>query len=156
MYICPLIDTVGLGDKIRFYHNATKFYHFLSTGSVLPLQFLRTGFMVCQFGLDYPTYALSNGTYSILSTFQTNWINILLPSGIKKLISSKSYGFLGRNAGIYSNKQYLGKASVNKSFSTKIIVRSCAKNPIDHPNGGRTRGKKLIKTPWGKPARSNK
>ena len=54
---------------------------------------------------------------------------------------------IGRNAGIYTYKQYFGKASSIVNGIRRIIVRSCAKNPIDHPNGGRTRGKMTFKTP---------
>jgi ribosomal protein L2 len=31
-----------------------------------------------------------------------------------------------------------------------------AKNPVDHPNGGRTRGKMCFKTPWGLVAKATK
>jgi large subunit ribosomal protein L2 len=35
-------------------------------------------------------------------------------------------------------------------------VRSIAMNPIDHPNGGRTKGGKHWATPWGKPTKGYK
>ena len=52
-------------------------------------------------------------------------------------------------------KEYLGKASLIRQNKT-LQVRGVAKNPIDHPNGGRTRGKNSFRTPWGLIARKNK
>lgn len=146
-YLLPLIDSVSLGDKIRLYHNATRFYYFLKTGSVVPLRFLKTNFIVSRIGQNKPIFALSAGTYVKLRNFTTKWIQIYLPSGQPLKVNSLFYGFIGRNSGIYSNRQYLGKASVTVSSYKRVIVRSCAKNPVDHPNGGRTRGKMLAKTP---------
>ncbi len=156
IYVTPLIDSVGLGDKICLYRNATRFYYFIKSGSVVPLRFLRTGFMLCQIGFNKPILALSAGTYVTLNTFNQSGIQITLPSKKSVTIGYGYYGFIGRNAGIYSYKQYLGKASYSTGHLRRVIVRSCAKNPVDHPNGGRTRGKQLMKTPWGRVARSGK
>lgn len=41
----------------------------------------------------------------------------------------------------------MGKYSTVTAKRLRIAVRSCAKNPVDHPNGGRTRGKMTTKTP---------
>jgi ribosomal protein L2 len=35
-------------------------------------------------------------------------------------------------------------------------VRGVAKNPVDHPNGGRSKTKQPLKTPWGLIAKHNK
>lgn len=155
-YVAPLIDSVNLGDRIRLYRNATRFYYFIKSGSVVPLKFLRTGFMLCQIGFIKPILALAAGTYIVLNTFNQTGVQITLPSGKLITVSYNYYGFIGRNSGIFSYKQYLGKASCASNHLRRIIVRSCAKNPVDHPNGGRTRGKQLMKTPWGKVARSGK
>lgn len=155
-YSLPLIDSINLGDKIRLYKNITRFYYFLKIGSVVPLEFLKTNFIISQVGFFRAQYAKANGTYIQINTLVQNFIKIILPSQQILWISSNFKGFLGRNSGIYSNKQYLGKSSNHRTNIVKTVVRSCAKNPVDHPNGGRTRGKMLIKTPWGKVARANK
>ena len=46
-----------------------------------------------------------------------------------------------RKAGLYSN---LGR---------KPKVRGVAKNPVDHPHGGRTKSIRFPRTPWGKPTK---
>lgn len=38
----------------------------------------------------------------------------------------------------------------------KITVRGVAKNPVDHPNGGRTKAKQPELSPWGWIAKRNK
>jgi len=43
-----------------------------------------------------------------------------------------------------------------KPFKRKIVVRGIAKNPVDHPNGGRTNTKNPLRTPWGFIAKSSK
>lgn len=74
-------------------------------------------------------------------------VTIILPSGIWLELTRNITGIVGRNAGSKNYKEVLGKASAQKYNLKRIIVRSCAKNPVDHPNGGRTRGKRLFKTP---------
>jgi large subunit ribosomal protein L2 len=135
-----------MGDRIRLYRNATRFYYFIKTGSVVPIKFLRTGFMLCQIGINTPIIALSAGTYVLLNTFNQSGINITLPSGKHVIFGYNYFGFIGRNSGAFTYKQYYGKFS-RPDYMHRIIVRSCAKNPVDHPNGGRTRGKQLMKTP---------
>ena len=154
-YVTPLTDSVALGDRIRLYRNATRFYYFIKSGSVVPVRFLRTGFMLCQVGLHQPTIALSAGTYTLLNTFNQSGVSVTLPSGRQVTFGYNYFGFIGRNSAPLSYKQYFGKAG-NRSSIRKIVVRSCAKNPVDHPNGGRTRGKQLMKTPWGLTARAGK
>jgi large subunit ribosomal protein L2 len=36
------------------------------------------------------------------------------------------------------------------------VSRGIARNPVDHPNGGRTNGGKHWATPWGKPTKGYK
>jgi large subunit ribosomal protein L2 len=49
-----------------------------------------------------------------------------------------------------------GKAGRTRWKGNRPTVRSIAMNPIDHPNGGRTKGGKHWATPWGKPTKGAK
>ena len=49
-----------------------------------------------------------------------------------------------------------GKAGRTRWKGRRPTVRSIAMNPIDHPNGGRTKGGKHWATPWGKPTKGAK
>lgn len=155
-YLAPLVDSVGLGDRLRLYRNATRFYYFIKSGSLVPVQYLRSGFMVCHLGINTGKYAISAGTYAVLNTFVEGGFTCTLPSGLKKTLRGGYKALIGRNAAPLAYKQYFGKASTVMHPRARVIVRSCAKNPVDHPNGGRTRGKTLMKTPWGRVARSGK
>ena len=62
--------------------------------------------------------------------------------------------------GAVSNPDHMnevtGKAGRTRWRGTRPTVRSIAMNPIDHPNGGRTKGGKHWATPWGKPTKGYK
>ena len=111
------------------------------------LSFLRPAFLISNIGLNFGKYAVSPGTYCKTSSFTLKYVVVTLPSGFLKNISLSFFCFIGKNSGTFNYKNYKGKSSVFKNNIKRIIVRSCAKNPIDHPNGGRTRGKQKIKTP---------
>lgn len=112
-------------------------------------------FLISNVGPIFPKFACSFGTYSIILKKKNKLSLLKLPSSEKIWISNFNFGILGRNAGIFKYKEYLGKFNV-KSRNTTIISRSVAKNPVDHPNGGRTRGKMVFKTPWGLVAKASK
>lgn len=73
-----------------------------------------------------------------------------LPSGVKKVISVFSVGSLGRSAMAESHKLKVSSASSAVKLGTAPRSRGVAKNPVDHPHGGRTKSIKYPRTPWGK------
>lgn len=75
---------------------------------------------------------------------------ILLPSTKIKKISILNEANIGTVSNIYHSKQRLGKAGLKRQINIRPTVRGVAINPVDHPNGGRTRGGKNFKTPYGK------
>jgi large subunit ribosomal protein L2 len=42
------------------------------------------------------------------------------------------------------------KSGYWRSFGLKPHVRGVARNPVDHPHGGRAKSIKYPRTPWGK------
>jgi ribosomal protein L2 len=135
-----------LSNQINFYKNIFRLYLFLYTGSLLKLKFFDLLFVVSNLGLNKPKYSLSLGTYCVINNKKKKFIIITLPSGKRIKHTNNGFALFGRNTGIFSYKQYFGKASSSLSHKN-ITVRSVAKNPVDHPNGGRTRGKMCFKTP---------
>jgi large subunit ribosomal protein L2 len=83
-----------------------------------------------------------------------------LPS--KKIItlSADNLATIGRVSNILHNNQIKGKAGANRWIGRKPVVRAVAKNPIDHPHGGKTKVSGGLggahKTRWGKLAKWNK
>jgi large subunit ribosomal protein L2 len=46
---------------------------------------------------------------------------------------------LGRNNNLLHKYINIGKAGINIISGKKVTVRGVAKNPVDHPHGGRTK-----------------
>lgn len=92
----------------------------------------------------------------LYKTFCKNYVLLVLPSGIKKKLSILCYAVLGRNSNQNLNKHKLGFAGVNFRLGVRPSVRGVAMNPVDHPNGGRTKTNKPEKTPWGWVAKKKK
>lgn len=145
--ILPLVDALNFTAPIFFYKNIIKFFFVLTLGSITSLKFLKTNFIVCNLGLKTPQYATSRGTFLLTTKTTKSYTFFKLPSGELKKFKNNHSVIIGRNTAVKTNKQILGKASSFKNGQNRIIVRSCKKNPVDHPNGGRTRGKMLFKTP---------
>ena len=74
---------------------------------------------------------------------------ITLPSKKKKSIFSSSLVVLGRNSNITNRKICYGGFFSKTPYLNKFskITRGVAMNPVDHPNGGRSKTKGSFKTP---------
>lgn len=155
-FFSPLVEAIKLGSKTTFLRNSYKHFFYISVGVIAKLKFLKIAMLVSNIGYIKPKYATALGTFAKIRLIKPLFLTIILPSGKWLNLTHNSVGIIGRNAGAKHLKEYYGKASSAPRGITRIIVRSCAKNPVDHPNGGRTRGKMLTKTPWGKPAKKNK
>ena len=57
--------------------------------------------------------------------------------------------------GLFVN-EVVGKAGRARWKGARPVSRGIARNPVDHPNGGRTNGGKHWATPWGKPTKGKK
>ncbi len=75
------------------------------------------------------------------------YCTIKIPSAKYFLVSESSYAMLGRNANVSLQKIRLGKAGVNIKKGFRPVVRGVAKNPVDHPHGGRTKSNSPERTP---------
>ena len=73
-----------------------------------------------------------------------------LPSGVKKVLSTYSIGSLGSVSLIEKKKCHNTKAGFYKNRGKSSMVRGVAKNPVDHPHGGRAKAIRYQRTPWGK------
>ena len=97
-------------------------------------------------------YVRSPGTSAKMTRLSKNLNTglLTLPSGVRKIFSIFSISSLGANA-LSDNKLWANnKAGYSSKFGKKPMVRGVAKNPIDHPHGGRTKTIHYPRTPWGK------
>lgn len=97
-------------------------------------------------------YIRSPGSFGFLHRMdlRTTKAYIKLPSGAKKFFSTYSLGSLNPNPIIENRYFLINKAGFFSKKGKKPKVRGVAKNPVDHPHGGRTKSISYQRTPWGK------
>ena len=130
-------------------------------GHLIFLKFIKNLIIISNIILskdNFPKYVTSPGTRAVVhrKNLYDNNIIITLPSKKKKLIYNSDRAFIGTNGFYKLKKIYKAKAGFNKNNGKNIIVRGVAKNPVDHPNGGRTKVNKPEKSPWGWIAKCSK
>jgi len=83
-------------------------------------------------------------------------ILIILPS--KKHIHLPKYavGYIGKTENFRTNKLIEGKWGFSFYKKKHISVRGVAMNPVDHPNGGRTKTVQPERSPWNWVAKNKK
>lgn len=130
----------------------SKFSNFMGIGSRnvgLPLFKYKVGDIISNIKSNTNGFwCSSSGTYGVVKRSRIGVISFLLPSG-SILELKKPEAYLGKNI-------LLNKYSNYRVRRTLVSVRGVAKNPVDHPNGGRSNTKGSLKTPWGKVAKNSK
>lgn len=76
-------------------------------------------------------------------------ILVKLPSTLTYFFLKDVRCFIGKNTNFFTNKFVEGKWGTSLSRTKQLSVRGVAMNPVDHPNGGRTKAKQPEKSPWG-------
>lgn len=98
------------------------------------------------------TISRSAGTRCKLLRSSSGDTNALvsLPSGNKLEVSPNCFATVGTVSNPKHSQIVLRKAGVSRWLGHRPFSRGIAKNPVDHPHGGRTNGGCHPKTPWGK------
>merc|ERR1711981_570820 len=118
----------------------------LNVGNILPIGQMPEGTVVCQLeeeSGDRGKIAKASGGYCTIVAHNTDTgkTRVKLPSGIKKLYSSRNRAMLGLVAGGGRiDKPMLKAGRAYHKFRVKRNcwpkVRGVAKNPVEHPHGG--------------------
>ena len=130
-------------------------------GQTIPLSLIPINFFISNI-FDYKnskvTYSLSIGSQSLRLKINKKMklIFIKLPSTKVKTMSINTLACFGVTKSHSKELCVDGKWGVKEKLFKKIMVRGVAKNPVDHPNGGRTKAKQPEKSPWGWVAKINK
>lgn len=95
-------------------------------------------------------YIRAGGVFGKILSKNKGKVLIKLPSKKKLLFSKYCLATIGRSSNIFNFLKVYGKAGISRKYNIRPTVRGETMNPIDHPNGGRTRGGKPRKNPWGK------
>jgi len=97
------------------------------------------------------TYAKAGGTFCKLKRSKKSknkLLTVTLPSGIDIFINKMIKVYLGKNINFNINSLVEGKYGYSFHSYKKIKVRGVAMNPVDHPNGGRTKTVQPERSPW--------
>jgi ribosomal protein L2 len=161
----PLFSGAYLNQIIQTWSYALspKIYLFtrFRTGATVPIAYLPL--MTCFFNIvlafaKFSWFCRASGTFCILIrlNLEKGYCIIKIPSNKHRVVQESAFVTLGRNSNILPKGIWIGKAGANILKGFKPVVRGVAKNPVDHPHGGRTKTNSPERTPWGKVAKYNK
>ena len=165
MISIPLFSGAFLNQyvNVREYKKTPNIHMFslFSTGSTTPIAYVNI--TSCFFNIMYSFgkfswFCKAAGTFCtvIRINFDKGLCTVKIPSLKYKTLHESTYVMLGRNSNTLPKGIRLGKAGVNINKGFRPAVRGVAKNPVDHPHGGRTKSNSPERTPWGKVAKYNK
>jgi large subunit ribosomal protein L2 len=141
-------DTVVSGEKVD-----------VKPGNAMPLASMPVGTIVHNVELKEGRggqIARSAGAYVQLVGRDAGWAVLKLSSGETRRVRQECYATVGAVSNPDHANVSVGKAGRTRWQGTRPTVRSVMMNPVDHPNGGRTKGGKHWATPWGKPTKGYK
>jgi large subunit ribosomal protein L2 len=141
-------DTVIAGEKVD-----------VKPGNAMPLSSMPIGTIVHNVELKPGRggqMARSAGSYVQLVGRDAGWAILKLNSGETRRVRAECMATVGAVSNPDHSNQIIGKAGRTRWRGSRPTVRSIAMNPVDHPNGGRTKGGKHWATPWGKPTKGAK
>jgi large subunit ribosomal protein L2 len=100
--------------------------------------------------------ARSAGTYAMVAGRDGAFVIIKLKSGETRMVPAACFASVGAVSNPDHMNEVIGKAGRQRWKGYRPVSRGIARNPVDHPNGGRTNGGKHWATPWGKPTKGKK
>ncbi len=128
-------------------------------GNAMPLSAMPVGTIVHNVELKQGRggqLARSAGAYVQLVGRDGGWAVLKLNSGETRKVRQDCFATVGAVSNPDHANISIGKAGRTRWMGKRPTVRSIAMNPVDHPNGGRTKGGKHWATPWGKPTKGYK
>ena len=152
-YFCTNLWTDAYLNKDRF--RKSDRLEFRHVGFYMPVKFVE----LCSICYNFLfTYARSAGTFCKVFLIHFWWRHayLKLPSNRKLKISSETFIFIGKCSNTAYRKFVVGNAGTAMYRGKKPKVRGVAMNPVDHPNGGRTKTCRPLKNIWGRIAKKNK
>jgi large subunit ribosomal protein L2 len=100
--------------------------------------------------------ARAAGTYAQLVGRDQGYALLKLKSGETRMVRAECMATVGAVSNPDHVNEIIGKAGRSRWRGARPVSRGIARNPVDHPNGGRTNGGKHWATPWGKPTKGKK
>ncbi len=100
--------------------------------------------------------ARAAGAYAMLAGRDQGYALLKMKSGETRMVRSDCMASVGAVSNPDHVNEVVGKAGRTRWKGARPVSRGIARNPVDHPNGGRTNGGKHWATPWGKPTKGKK
>lgn len=125
----------------------------LKPGHAMPLKVMPVGTIVHNVEMKVGfggQMARAAGTFVTLIDRNDKTAILQLPSGETRTVPSGCFASVGIISNAEFNNKIIGKAGRSRHLGIRPHVRGIAKNPVDHPHGGRTNGGRHPVTPWGK------
>ena len=141
-------DTVVAGQKVD-----------VKPGNAMPLAAMPIGTIVHNVEIKQGRggqMARAAGSYVQLVGRDSGWAILRMNSGETRRVRAECMASVGAVSNPDNSNQIIAKAGRTRWKGKRPTVRSIAMNPVDHPNGGRTKGGKHWATPWGKPTKGYK
>lgn len=124
----------------------------ISVGNALPLRNIAVGAFVHCIELKPgkgAQLARSAGCSAQLLAKEGKHVTLRLRSGEMRKVLATCRATIGEASKLEHNLQKLGKAGRSRWLGVRPKVRGIARNPVDHPMGGRTNGGRHPCSPWG-------
>ena len=141
-------DTVMAGERVD-----------VKPGNAMPLGSVPIGTIIHNVELKPGKggqIARSAGTYVQLVGRDAGWAILKLSSGETRRVRAEGMATVGAVSNPDHGNIVDGKAGRSRWKGRRPAVRGIAKNPVDHPNGGRTNGGKHWATPLGKSTKGSR
>jgi large subunit ribosomal protein L2 len=100
--------------------------------------------------------ARAAGTYAMVAGRDQGYVLLKLKSGETRMVDAACMASVGAVSNQDHLNEVIGKAGRQRWKGYRPVSRGIARNPVDHPNGGRTNGGKHWATPWGQPTKGKK
>jgi large subunit ribosomal protein L2 len=100
--------------------------------------------------------ARSAGSYAQIVGRDQNYVIIRLNSTEQRLVNGRCMATIGAVSNPDNMNTTIGKAGRQRWRGRRPHNRGITMNPVDHPHGGRTKGGKQWRTPWGFPTKGKK
>ena len=100
--------------------------------------------------------ARAAGTYAMVAGRDQGYVLLKLKSGETRMVNATCMASIGAVSNQDHMNEVIGKAGRQRWKGYRPVSRGIARNPVDHPNGGRTNGGKHWSTPWGQPTKGKK
>jgi ribosomal protein L2 len=163
IYNIPGIDLLNIGQILITQANISSYTtKFMCKGILTYLWKLPMNTICCNLtNLNNTklTFAKSGGTFCKIKKNKKNKKKLLLielPSKQELLFTKYTKTYVGQNQNFRTNELVEGKWGFSFSLKKKIAVRGVAMNPVDHPNGGRTKTVQPERSPWNWVAKKKK